>query len=988
MNSKRYAFITALVLAVLLFQFAPLGSAGNAAAASRCNAATFIADVTVPDGSIFNAGAAFVKTWRLKNSGTCTWTSAYSAAFDSGDPLGAASSIPLPASVAPGKTVDVSVNLTAPAASGHYRGNWMLKNAAGVKFGLGTAADKPFWVDIKVASPPTATPTQAPDETGIIFQGTVRRNGAGVPGVRIYYGDHYPGPGGGAIEYGYGTLIATTGADGKYKKFVPISGDYASMTVWAELQGYGFDPVIHSWYHAAGLETRSLDFTAAPGNPGTFPNGGAAYDFGYRALEAVWTSGAGALPYPGVEGDARGFVRQSNQTTFEDGTVDLIGPNLVVAPQNVYNGYIQGVYPEYTVHTGDRFRASVGCAYGFSCYVTFRLDYRVNNGPTRTFWAWQEKNEGQVYYLDRDISSLAGQKVSFILSLLATGPATGDRAIWGHPRIVQTGGTLWTATPTPTPTSTMVTPVSTTVMPTSTTTVTPTSTGVTPISTTVTPTSTATPTLTLTPVTTTVVPPTPGPGTILDFVSSACVASWASAVSWLPSCPGADQNEYGYVLQVRNSQYENGAWEVAPGLILSPQKIYDGYVQGTYPEVAIQAGDRFQGIVGCAYGYSCYVTFELDYQVGNGPVTRFWTWMEKNEGQNHQVDKDLSALAGKNVKFILKVLATGPATNDRALWSQPRIVRPGAAISPTPTPTSTIAPYIVTGATANVVPLNSQAYCGGPNPVDVSGTITTNGPTTVTFHWEMRGDSNNTTSDESLIFTEAGTLTVREGAYKVDCGNYSARLVITSPNNLDAITYYSILASTETPSPTPSPTPTPTATVTPQGNVSNVTVAVNVPEFVNCAVIMTVGSVGTITTDGPATVIYHWETGSTTPQIGPDTTLVFSSASTQSTQNYPFSTGCGDHFARLVVTSPNAISAQANFSPIKPTVLPIYDFSAFHTVIGTLACGEVASYTWSAETGNGESGGYMVSRQTPLFGKSYAGFLRVDGNSICNLGLP
>jgi hypothetical protein len=158
---------------------------------------------------------------------------------------------------------------------------------------------------------------------------------------------------------------------------------------------------------------------------------------------------------------------------------------------------------------------------------------------------------------------------------------------------------------------------------------------------------------------------------------------------------------------------------------------------------------------------------------------------------------------------------------------------------------------------------------------------------------------------------------------------------------------------------------------------------------VNCAVVMTVGSVGTITTNGPATVTYHWETGSpAAPQIGPDTTLIFSSASTQSTNNYAFSVGCGDHFARLVVTSPNAISAQANFSPVKPTVLPIYDFSVSHTVIGTMACSEVASYTWSAETGNGESGGYMVSRLTPLFGKSYAGFLRVDGNSICNLNLP
>jgi hypothetical protein len=164
---------------------------------------------------------------------------------------------------------------------------------------------------------------------------------------------------------------------------------------------------------------------------------------------------------------------------------------------------------------------------------------------------------------------------------------------------------------------------------------------------------------------------------------------------------------------------------------------------------------------------------------------------------------------------------------------------------------------------------------------------------------------------------------------------------------------------------------------------------VNVPQYANCALGAAVSSVGTITTTDPATVTYHWETGSaaTQTQVGPDTTLVFSSALTQSTTAYSFITGCGDYFARLVVTSPNFTSGQASFTMTKPTVLPIYDFSGALAVIGTMACGDVANYTWTPQTGNGESGGYMVS-QTPLFGKSPAGFLRVDGNSICNLNLP
>jgi hypothetical protein len=52
------------------------------------------------------------------------------------------------------------------------------------------------------------------------------------------------------------------------------------------------------------------------------------------------------------------------------------------------------------------------------------------------------------------------------------------------------------------------------------------------------------------------------------------------------------------------------------------------------------------------------------------------------------VDVDLSALAGKDVKFILTVLSAGTANGDRALWVGPHIYRPGGPTGATPTPTS------------------------------------------------------------------------------------------------------------------------------------------------------------------------------------------------------------------------------------------------------------------------------------------------------------
>ncbi len=122
-----------------------------------CNRAGFISDVTVPDNTSFLPNTAFVKTWRLKNTGSCTWGSGYNLVFHSGNSMGGAASVALPATIAPGQTVDVSVSLKSPADTGTYTGYWMLKSDGGAIFGLGDKADKAFWVVIKVGDPATAT---------------------------------------------------------------------------------------------------------------------------------------------------------------------------------------------------------------------------------------------------------------------------------------------------------------------------------------------------------------------------------------------------------------------------------------------------------------------------------------------------------------------------------------------------------------------------------------------------------------------------------------------------------------------------------------------------------------------------------------------------------------------------------------------------------------------------------------------------------------
>lgn len=189
---------------------------------------------------------------------------------------------------------------------------------------------------------------------------------------------------------------------------------------------------------------------------------------------------------------------------------------------------------------------------------------------------------------------------------------------------------------------------------------------------------------------------TPRPGTYFDFVAQAHTATWSNAEGQLPY-PGIDGNPNGFVFKVDNPRLETGAIDTRPGLLMvpqltGPQNAFNLYIQGSYPAIHVQSGDRFQSTVGCEGGATnCYVGFRLDYQVdGEYPYHPrvFWgPFLERYDGQTFSVDIDLSPLAGKDVKFILTVFADGAATWDRALWVAPIIYRPNAAWTPTPTAT-------------------------------------------------------------------------------------------------------------------------------------------------------------------------------------------------------------------------------------------------------------------------------------------------------------
>ena len=129
----------------------PAETASVTESETPCDRADFVDDVTVPDGTTFTPGETFTKTWRIKNNGSCTWTTSYRMVFDSGVSLGAPASFNLPASVPPEGVVDVSVQMKAPETEGEYTTYWKMQNASGITFGFGESREKTIWVKIKVA---------------------------------------------------------------------------------------------------------------------------------------------------------------------------------------------------------------------------------------------------------------------------------------------------------------------------------------------------------------------------------------------------------------------------------------------------------------------------------------------------------------------------------------------------------------------------------------------------------------------------------------------------------------------------------------------------------------------------------------------------------------------------------------------------------------------------------------------------------------------
>jgi hypothetical protein len=112
----------------------PTATTAPAAAAGCTDSAIYVSD-DGKDGTTYAPGTTFKKTWKIRNTGTCTWDSNYMVYYVSGTTMTQQPAyllVPQGVKVAPGADVDVAMDMAAPNNPGDYRADWELRNPGGV----------------------------------------------------------------------------------------------------------------------------------------------------------------------------------------------------------------------------------------------------------------------------------------------------------------------------------------------------------------------------------------------------------------------------------------------------------------------------------------------------------------------------------------------------------------------------------------------------------------------------------------------------------------------------------------------------------------------------------------------------------------------------------------------------------------------------------------------------------------------------------------
>jgi hypothetical protein len=316
-----------------------------------CNWAQFISDVTVPDNWETTPNDHFTKTWRLKNIGSCTWTSGYSLVFDHGDQMGAPASQQLTTgTVAPGQTVDVSVDLVSPAADGTYQGYFKLKASDSTIFGIGSSADGAFWVKIVVTAAAGWNIQQMESQT-TIGMGSVGHVSVNCPSGSEVVGGGFDG----------GNNIATYRSERSGNGWVVYGHRYSGANSTLKVYAYCLSGV------TASSTSGYMEKTLTPGQSGNqsysctgssvVTGGGFAFTDGVIWAYRLIMDGNGLKMYAQNTGASAGMFRPHPVCLNSSGAVTVRATNTGSVPASS-SGTVEAGCPAGTTVTGGGFTLS------------------------------------------------------------------------------------------------------------------------------------------------------------------------------------------------------------------------------------------------------------------------------------------------------------------------------------------------------------------------------------------------------------------------------------------------------------------------------------------------------------------------------------------------------------------------------------------------------------------------------------------------------
>ncbi len=137
---------------------------------------------------------------------------------------------------------------------------------------------------------------------------------------------------------------------------------------------------------------------------------------------------------------------------------------------------------------------------------------------------------------------------------------------------------------------------------------------------------------------------------------------------------GPDDNSEGVAKLKKDFRLENGktsGW----ALVTGPKKTDDGRITGTFPAYTIREKDHFKAKLG--FTQNCEggrVLYQFSIKEGE-TLSKLDEWSKVCDGGLIFADVNLSGYAGREVQFVLDVLADGSPVNDLVVWGSARIER-------------------------------------------------------------------------------------------------------------------------------------------------------------------------------------------------------------------------------------------------------------------------------------------------------------------------